>query len=142
MSLTVLYGGELASSLTLPITPTQPQALDDFRDAMNKIFTATGLVDNTGSTIPAFYKIINAKIKREKSRKTKMLWNQLKLRRVLSCESGGYNINMAAKKMHKIITCKQGKTVILRYKRRTIFVNTDVRTRILKRAIDNFPQLW
>lgn len=70
MSVTVLYGGDLVSSLTLSVPPKYPATLSEFPQHDIKIFTSTHTISKSGQgpPVPAFDIVITKMTKSNKSK--------------------------------------------------------------------------
>lgn len=111
MSLTVIYGGELASSLTLQLPPAYPQDLSLYDKPNYIVFTSSTNKVNTrrGFEFPA---VISTWTKLHRSPKSglsrafgKSMLNLLQTHQVKTCHQRRYTLSMNASDPHDIIKC-------------------------------------
>lgn len=145
MSLTVLYSGDLVSSMTLPLPPAHPKDIDEFPDHDVRTFTTTGVVlviTGKSRVVPSVKALVEKQIALVKSKQTKEWWQDFKANRITFCNPLSTRYNMSTKETNKIITCIDEPSVQIQYGRPLVVINHNYVTKLIKTVYDSFPQFW
>lgn len=141
MSLTVIYGGDLAASLTLDLPPSYPKDLFMYTGKNFRIFTTTSMFYGR-YRIRAIEGIISGLHDQSKSKYLKAFSKAMLKIKHFGCSQRRYKLNMSTSDPNEIVRCPGDSKFRMIFTKPIVVLNYDMDTKLLKTAYDTSRKFW